>query len=73
MLPVDGDDAVLGAQTLNDRHRSRLDDEEVAALVAGGEEHLATLDGANAAERAQAGPLAIVEPRECSVAIDGLR
>ncbi len=72
VLPVDGDDAVLGAQALNDGHRSRLDDEEVAALIAGGEEHLARLDGANATELAQLGPLALVEPGKRAVAIDGL-
>ena len=71
-MPVDGDDAVLGAQALNDGHRSRLDDEEVAALIAGGEEHLARLDRANATELAQPGSLALVEAGKRAVAIDGL-
>ena len=73
VLPMDGDDAVLVAQPLNDRHRSRLDDEEVAALVAGGKQDLAGLDLANAPKPPQSRPLVFVEARECPVAIDGLR
>ena len=34
---VNGDDAILGAEALNDRRCSRLDDEEFAALIAGTE------------------------------------
>ena len=72
MGALDGDDPVLLSKSLDDRHRSRLDDEEVAALVPGGEQDVAGLDLANATELAQPRPLVLVEAGEGAVAIRGL-
>ena len=71
--PLDGDDPIFLTEPLDDRHGSRLDDEEVAALVSRGEQHVAGLDRANAPELSQSRPLVLVEARKCPVAIDGLR
>jgi hypothetical protein len=70
---LESDDPIFLAKSLDDRHGSRLDDEEVAALVPGGEEHLAGLDRANAPELSQSCPLVLVEARKCPVAVGGLR
>src|SRR5439155_4771728 len=69
---MDGYEPVFLAETLNDCHGSRLDDEEVAARVSGGKQNLAGLDRAQAAQLAQSRPLIVVESRERAVAVDGL-
>ena len=73
MRSVDRDHPVLLAVTLDYDHRPRLDHEEVGALIAGGKENLAGLDGAHATQAAQPCPLVVVESRERAVAIDDLR
>ena len=70
---MDGDHPVFLAKSLNDRHNSRLDHEEVAALVSRCEQNVAWLDRANAAELSQSRELVLAEARKCSVTIGGLR
>jgi hypothetical protein len=71
--PVDGDDPVLGSVALDDHHRARLDDEEVALGVALGEEDVAGLDVAELAELPQLSQLVLVEARVGAVAVWSLR
>jgi hypothetical protein len=70
--PVNGYDPVFVAESLNDRNRSRLDDEEVAAHLARGKQNLAGLDLANATQLAQSRQLVVIESGECAVAVDAL-
>src|SRR5205814_6711981 len=63
-LAVDGDQSVLPAVVLDDRHGPRLDDEEARALLALGEEDLTGLDLPNASERSEALELVVVEARK---------
>ena len=59
--------------SLNDRHRPRVEDEEVAALVPLGEEHIPGRHRAAAAEPPESGHLLLVEAWEGTVALGGLR
>jgi hypothetical protein len=72
MAPVDGDNPVFLAIALDDRDRPRLDDEEVARGIPGGEQRLAPLDPAKASQLAQPRELILVEPREGAIALRGL-
>src|SRR6185295_18232627 len=69
---MDRDDPVLVAVTLDDRDRARLDDEEVAALVSLGEEHVTRLDLPDCAEIAEPAELLFVEAGKGAVALRGL-
>jgi hypothetical protein len=72
MRAVDGDDPVLRPVPLDDRHRTRLDHEEVTVGVARGKQNLAGLDAADAPQAPQARPLLIVQTREGPVAVHRL-
>ena len=69
---VHRDHPVLAAVAAHDRHRTRVDDEEVVGLVAFAEEHVAAGDGEHLADLAQRGAALVAQPREGAVAIDGL-
>ena len=70
---VDGDDAVLPPVALDDRYRPRLDHEEVARLVALGEQNVAGFDAPDHTEGAQPLQLTLVQAREGAIAVGGLR
>ena len=53
--------------------RARVDHEEVVGLVAFAEEHVAAGDGEHLADLAQGPAALVVQARECTVAVDGLR
>jgi hypothetical protein len=59
--------------SLNDRYRPRLDDEEVGARVALGEENVTVRDRAAAAEPPESRHLALVEARRRAILVGGLR
>ena len=72
MPAEDGDHPVLPPMSLNDRYRPRLDDEEVGALVALGEENITVRHRAAAAEPPESRHLLLVEARGGTVAVGGL-
>ncbi len=69
MSPVDGDDAVLIAVAPDDRHVSRLDDEEVIGQIAFAEQDVTWRDRLDRTQLAQPGALLVIEARKRAVTV----